>query len=105
MDTSTSAGRLIVVLEQLLKSKGLRYRNVAAHLQVSEGRVKRYLSGMGVSVHVFEQLAAMVDLDFLSLATLAQQQSMTAGGLSNAQRAVLSMWAVLTRDYSDPVPG
>jgi hypothetical protein len=45
-----------------------------ARLKVSEGTVKRYFSGKGVSVNVIDKLAEIVDLDLLSLAALAQEK-------------------------------
>ena len=89
MDTSTSTGRLLIAMRQQLKARGLHYRDVALRLKVSEGTVKRYFSGKGVSITVLEKLAATVDLDLLSLVTLAQQQNISEGALTQAQQAAL----------------
>src|SRR5260370_29824483 len=89
MDTTTSAGKLIVTLRNEMRIRGLHYRDVAARLTVSEGTVKRYFSGKGLSIPVLERLAEIVELDLLSLATLAQQQTVAAGGLTRAQQNAL----------------
>jgi transcriptional regulator with XRE-family HTH domain len=90
MDTTTSAGKLIVTLRNQMRIRGLHYHDVASRLKVSEGTVKRYFSGKGLSLSVLERLAEIVDLDLLSLATLAQQQTLTAGGLTREQQVALT---------------
>lgn len=72
-----------------MRIRGLHYRDVAERLNVSEGTVKRYFSGKGLSITVLERLAEIVELDLLSLATLAQQQTVSAGGLTKAQQTAL----------------
>jgi len=89
MDASTSTGKLLLTLKQQLRAKGLHYRDVAARLKVSEGTVKRYFSGKGVGIDTLEELAEIVDLDLLSLATLAQQHTVD-GGLTLAQQAAVA---------------
>jgi transcriptional regulator with XRE-family HTH domain len=89
MDSSTSTGKLLLTLKQQLRVKGLHYRDVAAHLKVSEGTVKRYFSGKGVDIETLEKLAEIADLDLLSLATLAQEH-MVEGGLTKAQQAAVA---------------
>ena len=90
MDTSTSTGKIVTALRQELRSKGLHYRDVALRLGVSEGTVKRYFSGKGLSLQVLEKLVDVVELDLLSLMALAQQQCNNEPGLSRGQRAALS---------------
>ena len=89
MDSSTSTGKLLLTLKQQLRVKGLHYRDVAGRLKVSEGTVKRYFSGKGVGIDTLEKLAKIVDLDLLSLATLAQQHNIE-GGLNLAQQAAVA---------------
>jgi transcriptional regulator with XRE-family HTH domain len=89
MDSSTSTGKLLNTLKQQLRARGLHYRDVAAHLKVSEGTIKRYFSGKGVDIETLEKLAAIADLDLLSLARLAHEHSIE-GGLNRAQQAALA---------------
>jgi transcriptional regulator with XRE-family HTH domain len=89
MDESTATGKLLVTLKQEFKAKGLHYRDVAARLNVSEGTVKRYFSGKGLSLHSLEQLAGMIDHDFLSLAALTAQRDTAPRGLTREQAAAL----------------
>jgi AcrR family transcriptional regulator len=89
MDESTAAGKLMLTLKQQFRASGLHYRDVASRLNVSEGTVKRYFSGKGLTLHVLEQLSEMVDLDLLSLAALTGQQDTTERGLTREQMAGL----------------
>ena len=89
MDVSTATGKLIAALKLKLKAKHLSYREVAAHLRVSEATVKRYFVGKGVTIEVLQRLAEIVDLDLLSLAIVAEDQSVVHRGMSPAQLAVI----------------
>lgn len=90
MDATTSTGKIVIALRQELRNKGLRYRDVAARVGVSEGTVKRYFAGKGLSLPVLEKLVDFLDLDLLSLMVMAQEQNKTQPGLSRAQRTALS---------------
>src|SRR5262249_35620568 len=72
---SPSVKKMITVLRRTLKSRSLRYREVAERLGMSESSIKRHLTGQGVTLNGLERLAAVVDLDLLSLAVLATQES------------------------------
>ena len=89
MDVSTATGKLIAALKLKLKAKHLSYREVAAHLRVSEATVKRYFVGKGVTIEVLQRLAEIVDLDLLSLAIVAEDQSVVHRGMSPSQLAVI----------------
>jgi len=89
MDASTATGKLIAALKVKLKAKHLSYREVAAHLRVSEATVKRYFVGKGVTIEVLQRLAEIVDLDLLSLAIVAEDQSVVHRRMSPAQLAVI----------------
>jgi transcriptional regulator with XRE-family HTH domain len=89
MDSSTPIGKLIAALKQELKKRDLHYRDVAKRLSVSEATVKRYLKGKGVNIEALQKLAEIVDLDLLSLASLAEQQNTKLPGLTGAQEGAL----------------
>lgn len=89
MDESTATGRLIATLKQEFKAKGLHYRDIASRLDVSEGTVKRYFGGKGLSLQALEQLAHLVDHDLLSLAALTEQRETTPSRLTREQLAGL----------------
>jgi len=86
---SPSVEKMIQVLKQELKAKGLKRRDVATRLGVSEITVKRYLSGRSVTIPTLEALAALVNLDLLSLAAQAQEQGTSIPRLNKAQQAAL----------------
>jgi transcriptional regulator with XRE-family HTH domain len=89
MTVSPSVEKMILVLKQELKAKGIKRREVAARLGVSEITVKRYLSGKSATFTTLEAMANLVDLDLLSLAARAQEQSEATPSLSKAQQAAL----------------
>jgi transcriptional regulator with XRE-family HTH domain len=89
MEGFTPCERIIVTLREQLKMKGYRHREVASRLGVSQGTVKNYLSGKGVSIKVLQRLAETVGLDLLSLAALAQQESTSIPELNKSQQQAL----------------
>lgn len=96
---SPSVEKMILVLKQELKAKGLKRRDVAARLGVSEVTVKRYLSGRSVTIATLEGLARLVDLDLLSLAARAQEQGESTPTLNKAQQAALGASQALAGIY------
>jgi transcriptional regulator with XRE-family HTH domain len=99
MPATTPCDKLIATLRQRLKAQGHHYRDVAVRLGVSEGTVKRYLSGKAVTIDTLQQLAEIVGLDLLSLASLAQQDSTPLPELTKAQQAVLGKNPLLRLTY------
>jgi transcriptional regulator with XRE-family HTH domain len=81
---------MIETLKDELKVKGIHYRDVAARLKVSEGTVKRYLRGRALTLAALQKMAEIVDLDLLSLASLAQRSSAAVRGLNKEQEEALS---------------
>jgi transcriptional regulator with XRE-family HTH domain len=53
LNASTTTQKIVDVLKQRLRSKGLRNREVASRLEVSETTVKRYLRGEGLDIPTF----------------------------------------------------
>src|SRR5262245_5765382 len=96
---SPSVEKMIQVLKQELRAKGLKRRDVAARLGVSEITVKRYLSGRSVTIPTLEALAALVNLDLLSLAAQAQEQGTNIPTLTKAQQAALGASQALVGVY------
>ena len=99
MNTSPSVEKMIMVLKQELKTKGLKRRDVAKRLEVSEITVKRYLGGKSMTIATLERLAGLVNLDLLSLATLAQDQATTTPKLNKAQQTALGTSQALAGIY------
>lgn len=50
MTISPSVEKMILVLKQEFKARGIRRRDVAARLGVSEVTVKRYLNGRNIAI-------------------------------------------------------
>jgi transcriptional regulator with XRE-family HTH domain len=99
MRASTPCEKIIATLRSQLQAKGHHYRDVAAHLGVSEGTVKRYLSGKAVTIDTLQKLAEIVGQDLLSLATLAQQDNTTLPELTKVQQEVLGKNHLLRLSY------
>lgn len=80
---------MLATLKQQLKLTGLRYRDIALRLSVSEATVKRYLRGKGISLVVLQDLAGIANHDLPSLVLLAEEQSVNATGLTERQQSAL----------------
>jgi plasmid maintenance system antidote protein VapI len=89
LDISTPTGRLLVVLKQQFRVRGLHYRDVAARLKISERTVKRHLSGKGLTIDALQRLADVVELDMLSLLILAQQHAGALPDMTKQQQTAL----------------
>lgn len=87
---SPSIEKMIMVLKEEFRARGLRRTDVAARLGISEVTVKRYLSGKSLTIPTLERLAALVDQDLLSLAASAQEQTIRLPEFSQVQQAALS---------------
>ena len=66
--------RMLHVLKRLYKAAGLRYAQVALELDVSEMTVKRYMAGIGLSLHVLKKLCLVANTTIFELAQLAAQE-------------------------------
>jgi transcriptional regulator with XRE-family HTH domain len=63
---------LINTLKQLFRARGLRYRDIAASLSVTDRTVKRWFSGHGLTMQVAEDLCGLLQMTFLELCELAK---------------------------------
>lgn len=89
----------MAVLKRELRARGFHYRDIAARLRVSEGTVKRYFTGKGVSLTVLRKLADIADLDLLSLAQLAQEDEAIQSKFTKAQQTALARNKFLSAIY------
>jgi transcriptional regulator with XRE-family HTH domain len=55
---------MLDVLHELVRSRGLRYRDIAAKLNVTERTVTRWFSIEGVDTRVIEQLCELAQVSF-----------------------------------------
>jgi DNA-binding NarL/FixJ family response regulator len=90
LNSSTTTQKIVDVLKQELRSKGLRNHELAARLEVSETTVKRYLRGEGLDIPVLENLATIAELDLSSLIALAHQRGSSKPRLTMAQQEALA---------------
>jgi transcriptional regulator with XRE-family HTH domain len=65
---------LMTVLREALRARGMRQRDVAHRLEVTERTVTRWLSGRGVDPRVIEQLCELVGMTFFDLCDLAARR-------------------------------
>ncbi len=66
--------QLVDALKQLLRAKGVRYRDVAAALDLSEASVKRIFADKSFSLKRFEEICQFLDVTVYELARLAAHQ-------------------------------
>ena len=59
------------VLQDLLRSRGLRHRDIARRLDVAERTVTRWFSNQGVDTRVVERLCELAQVSFFDLCELA----------------------------------
>ncbi len=84
------APKLLALLKETLRARGLRYRDVAAALDVSEATVKRYLAGKGLTLTVMDALCRIAGTSISHLAdALAQGGSTRPTQLSAEQETGL----------------
>jgi transcriptional regulator with XRE-family HTH domain len=80
---------LLRTLRRLLKARGYTYIKVAAALQVSEPTVKRLFASGSLSLDRLGQLAALVDMTLLELASEAAAHEPPLSRLTRAQESEL----------------
>jgi transcriptional regulator with XRE-family HTH domain len=90
MNSLTPTGMMIDALKDEFKARGIHYRTVAERLKVSEATIKRYLRGNSVTLTAVQKMAEIVNLDVLSLASLAQRKSRVDRAMSKLQEEELS---------------
>ena len=71
LERDSDAYRMLSYLKEVIHARGLRYREVAAALEVSEKSIKRYMTGRGLSLALLERLCGVVGLNLRELADLA----------------------------------
>jgi transcriptional regulator with XRE-family HTH domain len=75
METGKSQiGVLVRVLRELLRAQGLRPRNVAERLGVSERTVLRWFAGEAIDTRVLERLCALIEISFFELCEVAAKR-------------------------------
>jgi transcriptional regulator with XRE-family HTH domain len=62
------------VLQDLLRSRGLRHRDISRRLQVTERTVTRWFSNEGVDTRVIERLCELAQISFFDLCELASKR-------------------------------
>jgi len=65
---------LMGALKQLLRARGLRYRDIAERLGVTERTVKRWLADRGLTMNVVEDLCGVLGMSFIELCELAKNE-------------------------------
>jgi transcriptional regulator with XRE-family HTH domain len=64
--------KLLGALKQLLRARGLRYRDIAERLGVTERTVKRWLADRGLTMNVAEDLCGVLGMSFIELCEFAK---------------------------------
>jgi len=85
----SSSERLVQSLKRVLKQRGVTYAQVAQAIDLSEASVKRCFAQADFSLARLEAVAALVDLDLLELARLAEIDAERIEQLTLEQEAEL----------------
>jgi len=87
--------QLIDTLKRALKSHANTYADVALHLEISEGTVKRLFAGGGFSLERFEKICSMINMDFSDLVQMMHETSSQLIELSRLQEKTIASDRVL----------
>jgi transcriptional regulator with XRE-family HTH domain len=71
LDRNSDSQRIVGYLKEVIQARGLRYRELAALIGVSEKSIKRYLNGRGLSLAMLERLCDAVGIGLCELTNLA----------------------------------
>ncbi len=77
--------QLIDTLKAVLKAHKMTYADVAAHLDLSEGSVKRLFADQTFSLERFEQICQLMNLEISDLVQLMQENSASLSRLTHEQ--------------------
>ncbi|WP_111979311.1 helix-turn-helix domain-containing protein [Algibacillus agarilyticus] len=73
---------LIEVLKSELKKQGVAYKDIAAHLSLSEGSIKRLFSTYDFSLSRLQNICSLINLDFSDLVEIMQATQLSTDKLS-----------------------
>ncbi len=87
---------LLVQLKTALRQRNLEYRDVAAHLQLSESSVKRLFSQGGFTLERLEAVCDLAEIDFTELVLRAERDTQRLVALTaDQEREVIADPALL----------
>lgn len=87
--------QLVDTLKLALKSHGKTYGDVASHLQISEGSVKRLFAGGGFSLERFEKICSMINMEFSDVVQMMHEKASQLIELSRQQEKTIASNRVL----------
>jgi transcriptional regulator with XRE-family HTH domain len=82
--------RVLETIKRTLKARGLRYRDLARAVGVSEPTVKRWLARGGITIERLEAICDFLELDFFELARLSRQRSQLTRELDVRDERILA---------------
>lgn len=81
----SQSSRIISTLKSVLKSKGIKYAEVAAYLHVSESSIKRQFTQSDISLSRLEKICELLEMDITDLFELTHVKNMLIEQLSVQQ--------------------
>lgn len=81
--------QIILALKKSLKFKGLKYRDVARHLNVSESSIKRQFTQGDISLSRLEKICDLIGMDILDLLQMVDLQYMQVEQLTIGQERTI----------------
>ena len=74
--------QIIITLKKALKAKGIKYKDVAKHLCMSESNIKRQFTQGDISLSRLEKICDLLSMEISDLLELVQLESTQATGSS-----------------------
>ena len=73
LDGHRQVATMVKALKQMCRMRGLRYREIASLLDVTERTVKRWFAGSGLTLQIVEDLCNVLGITFMDLCDFAKE--------------------------------
>jgi DNA-binding Xre family transcriptional regulator len=81
----SQSNQIILTLKKTLKSKGVKYADVAKHLHISESSIKRQFTQGDIALSRLEKICELINLEISDLLEIVQLQNMQVEQLTVKQ--------------------
>jgi DNA-binding Xre family transcriptional regulator len=81
----SQSSQIIITLKKTLRSKGIKYSDVASYLHISESSIKRQFTQGDISLNRLEKICELANMEIADLLELVQLESMQVEQLSVQQ--------------------
>lgn len=81
----SQTNHIILFLKKTLKQKGLKYKDVAKHLHVSESSIKRQFTQNDISLNRLEKICELMSMDITDMIEMLNRETLQVEQLTIAQ--------------------